>query len=354
MLILGIETSCDETGVALVECEGELENPRFELLGSALHSQVEVHAQYGGVFPMLAKREHIKNLPIVLEQALKNSGKTMEEVDQIAVTVGPGLEPALWTGITFAQALAEKFNKPLIPANHMEGHIASVLLNKTDEFSIFNFQFPIIALLVSGGHTELVHMKNWKEKEVIGKTKDDAVGEAFDKVARMLGLPYPGGPEISRLADQARSLQSTVYSLQFPRPMINSGDYNFSFSGLKTAVLYYIRDQQKLNPELSEEHKAEIAREFEDAVIEVLLSKARKAIEEYAPKSFVLGGGVIANKLIREKFFDLGEEMQVPVFVPEKSLSTDNAVMIAMAAYLSLLSGENLPELKANGNLRVG
>jgi N6-L-threonylcarbamoyladenine synthase len=350
VIILGIETSCDETGVALVECSGDLENPEFRLLGSALHSQVDTHKLYGGVYPMLAKREHQKNLPLVLEQALKSAGKMVEDVDQIAVTVGPGLEPALWTGITFAKELAEKYNKPLVPSNHMEGHIASVLLGKTNELSTLNFQFPLIAFLISGGHTELVYMKNWKEKEVIGKTKDDAVGEAFDKVARMLGLPYPGGPEISRLADKARSLKSKVYSPQFPRPMLRSGDYDFSFSGLKTAVLYYIRDQK----ELTEEHKADIAREFEDAVIEVLVTKAKRAIEEYAPKSFVLGGGVIANKLIREKFLELGKEESIDVLVPEKSLSTDNAVMIAMAAYLSLLSGEKLPELKATGNLKVG
>lgn len=356
MLILGIETSCDETGVALVECSGSLEEPNFILLGSALHSQVDTHALYGGVYPMLAKREHEKNLPIVLEQALKNAGKTMAGVDKIAVTVGPGLEPALWAGINFAEGLADKFKKPLIPADHMEGHIVSVLLNKSENSK---FEFPALALLISGGHTQLIYMKNWKEKEVIGETKDDAVGEAFDKVARMLGLPYPGGPEISVLAEKARNSKSEVrniqnthtkYDIHFPRPMINSGDYNFSFSGLKTAVLYYIRKQQ----ELSDEHKALIAKEFEDAVVDVLISKTRKALEEYAPKSLVLGGGVVANKLIRKKFLDLGERESLPVLIPEKNLSTDNAVMIAMAAYFSLISGEKLPELKANGNLKVG
>jgi N6-L-threonylcarbamoyladenine synthase len=347
MVILSIETSCDETGVALVKCSGSLEEPVFGVLGSALHSQIDTHVLYGGVYPMMAKREHIKNLPIVLEQALKKANKTMEEVDRVAVTVGPGLEPALWTGITFAKELAEKYDKPLVPTNHMEGHIVSVLLSSNVNIK---FEFPMIALLISGGHTELVYMKNWKEKEVIGQTKDDAVGEAFDKVARMLGLPYPGGPEISRLAEKARNTNSNIYNPKFPRPMINSADYNFSFSGLKTAVLYYIRKQA----ELSDEHKAEVAREFEDSVAEVLLYKSKKAIEEYAPRNFVLGGGVVANKLIRNKFLELGEEIGIPVLVPEKELSTDNAVMIAMSAYLSTLSGEKLPELKANGNLKVG
>jgi N6-L-threonylcarbamoyladenine synthase len=356
MVILGIETSCDETAIAVVECSGSAEEPLFNLLGSAVHSQIEVHALYGGVYPMLAKREHIKNLPIVLEQALKKSGKTMEEIDRIAVTVGPGLEPALWTGITFAQDLANKYSKPLLPVNHMEGHIASVMLSKGNtksEIPNSKLEFPAVALLISGGHTELVYLENWKEKKIIGQTKDDAVGEAFDKVARMLGLPYPGGPEISRLASQARVVSSKNYEVRFPRPMINSGDCDFSFSGLKTAVLYYIKKQS----ELSEEHKAEIAREFEDAVVEVLVSKSKKAIDEYAPKLFILGGGVAANKVIRQRLIELGGEMAVPVVMPEKELATDNAVMIAMAGYLSIISGSRdhgLPKLEAKGNLKVG
>jgi N6-L-threonylcarbamoyladenine synthase len=348
MIILGIETSCDETGVALVEASGDAAMPHFKLLGSALHSQVETHAEYGGVYPMLAKREHLKNLPIVLADALARSGKTMAEVDQIAVTVGPGLEPALWTGINFAEELSKQWEKPLIPANHMEGHIASVLLKQ-------NIEFPAVALLISGGHTELIYIENWVTKKILGQTKDDAVGEAFDKVARMLGLPYPGGPQISRLASQARGARAvsglpTPYSdLRLPRPMMNSGDYNFSFSGLKTAVLYHIRD----HGELSEDYKAEIAREFEDAVVEVLVSKSKKALDEYAPRTFIIGGGVAANEQIREALFKMGEGLGVPVVLPEKSLATDNAVMIAMAGYLSMISGQKFPELRAKGNLKV-
>lgn len=359
MKILGIETSCDETAIAMVEASGGAEAPVFKLLGSSVQSQIKLHAEYGGVYPTLAKREHIKNLPLVLEEALKNANSRIEDMDRIAVTVGPGLEPALWTGINFAKELSEKYNIPLIPANHMEGHIASVLLNKTEEIrnskseARKKFHFPIIALLISGGHTELVYMENWKDKKMIGQTKDDAVGEAFDKVARMLGLPYPGGPEISALAEKARQGRA----LKFPRPMINSGDLDFSFSGLKTAVLYYIRDQK----EIDENHKAQIAREFEDAVTEVLLKKSIDAINKYNPKTFIIGGGVIANNKIRESFEEMGRDLGISVMIPEKLLSTDNAVMIAMSGYLSCISGKVTPlsaiefgkTVKALGNLKI-
>jgi len=342
--LLGIETSCDETAIAVVEANGDLESASFELLGSAIHSQIEMHREYGGVYPNLAKREHIKNLPIVLEEALKKASVEMEEIDQIAVTVGPGLEPALWTGITFAKELSEKYNKPLIPTNHMEGHIASVLLANS------KLEFPAIALLISGGHTELVVLNGWKDKKIIGQTKDDAVGEAFDKVARMLGLPYPGGPEISRLAEEAREKKMDEFNVKFPRPMLHSKDYDFSFSGLKTSVLYYIKKHGEITPE----HRQEIAREFEDAVVEVLVAKSKKAIEEFNPKTFIIGGGVIANKKIKESFEALVREEypNIKLLIPGKSLTTDNAVMISIAGYLSLLSGEKL-ELKAQGNLKI-
>ncbi|MEK9185413.1 MAG: hypothetical protein AAB863_01430, partial [Patescibacteria group bacterium] len=278
MIILGIETSCDETAVSVVEAGELVEKPVFKVLGSALASQAKLHDKYGGVYPNLAKREHIRNLPAVLIEALRKANlisnlefpiSNNPDIDAIAVTVGPGLEPALWTGINFAQDLSREWGVPLIPTNHMEGHIASVLLSKTDENPKFEapnnkprtkasfirgrriqnsnietqnkIKFPAIALLISGGHTELVYLKSWQEKEIIGETKDDAVGEAFDKVARMLGLPYPGGPEISMLAEDARS-KNLHLETKFPRPMIHSGDLNFSFSGLKTAVLYYLRD----------------------------------------------------------------------------------------------------------------
>jgi len=359
MLILGIETSCDETAVSVVGASGPVEEPAFKLLGSTLMSQMKLHEKYGGVHPNLAKREHIKNLPIVLEKVLKESGVEMGEIDKIAVTVGPGLEPALWTGINFAQDLSKKYDIPVIPTNHMEGHMASVLLDENLRRTLADLpeqaqrsplSFPALALLISGGHTELVYLKSWKEKEIVGETKDDAVGEAFDKVARMLGLSYPGGPEISKLAEKARELRVMNYEVRFPRPMIHSGDLNFSFSGLKTAVLYFLRKV----PDLNEGIKMEVAREFEDAVVEVLTFKSRQAILKYNPGTFIIGGGVIANKKIRESFQKLnGEFPDLILRIPERELATDNAVMIAMAGYLSHISGVNSKmELKARGNLK--
>lgn len=359
MKILGIETSCDETAIAVIEA------PQFKIIGSALHSQIDLHKEYGGVYPNLAKREHIKNLPIVLSEALQKAGieeeNLAQEINMIAVTVGPGLEPALWTGITFAKELGEKHNIPLVPTNHMEGHIASILLEKEE------LQFPAVALLISGGHTELVHMKSWTEKEIIGATKDDAVGEAFDKVARMLGLSYPGGPQISKLAREARE-ENLKLETNFPRPMIHSKDYNFSFSGLKTAVLYYIRNLVEANirseaiakrgqeseDKISDEHRRRIAREFEDSVVEVLTSKSKRAIEEYHPRTFVIGGGVIANRTIRAAFEKLLSKFpDTTLRIPDPTLATDNAVMIAIAGYFTHLSDTTLP-LKAQGNLKIG
>jgi N6-L-threonylcarbamoyladenine synthase len=363
MIILGIETSCDETAVSVVKAEGDLNSLGFEVLGSAVNSQIKLHEEFGGVVPNIAKREHIKNLPIVFEEAIKKAGIKESEIDLIAVTVGPGLEPALWTGIKFAEELGKRLNKPIIPTNHLEGHIVSVLFNKE------KIEFPAIALLISGGHTELVLLKSWTEKEKLGETQDDAVGEAFDKVARMLGLPYPGGPEISALAEKARNSNIEIQNIKFPRPMIHSKDFNFSFSGLKTAVLYYIRDFTSVCvfPPLtkgrvaekpggvSEQEKLAIAREFEDAVIETLISKTKKAIDEYLPKTLIIGGGVIANKALRENFLKLKENYpEIKILIPEKSLTTDNATMIAAAGYIEYLKcGKPSGELKANGNLNI-
>lgn len=353
MIILGIETSCDETAISVLEADGGLEALDFKLLGSALHSQIDMHREYGGVVPMLAKREHLKNLPIVLNEALNRAGFSLNngileggKIDMIAVTVGPGLEPALWTGIKFAEELALKWNIPIIPTNHMEGHLASVLLDKS-----VKVEFPALGLLISGGHTEIILLNSWGDKKKIGATVDDAVGEAFDKVARMLGLPYPGGPEISKLAREARE-QNIQLETKLPRPMIHSKDLNFSFSGLKTAVLYYLRD----NPDVS---KMLIAREFEDAVIETLLSKTKKAIDEYSPKTLIIGGGVIANTTLRENFLNLKNEYgDLEILIPEKSLTTDNATMIAIAGYIEYLVHGNINKkktapLKADGNLSI-
>jgi len=421
MKILGIETSCDETAVSVVEAGGEIDSPVFNLLSSAVNSQIEIHKEYGGVVPNIAKREHTKNLSIVLDEALKKADVTSEQIDLIAVTVGPGLEPALWCGITFAKEISEKWQKPLIGVNHMEGHIASVFLTNTKEkeasetiFSLghkdkalqndfagfFNnkyysvkINFPILALLISGGHTELVLLKSWNEKEKVGETQDDAVGEAFDKVARMMNLSYPGGPKISKLAEEAREKNINL-DKKFPRPMIHSGDLNFSFSGLKTAVLYYLRDLEKetdqksfssKSPRISSSTKVDsarlfsenfsgqlspsednqtdelsmaVAREFEDAVIETLLTKTKTAIEKYSPKTFVIGGGVISNKALREKFLELKNEYpELVISIPEKNLTTDNAAMIAAVGYIQYLRCNGKisddQDLRANGNLDI-
>lgn len=400
MKILAIETSCDETAVSIVEAENGLMEPHFSVLGTALFSQVQIHAEYGGVFPSLAKREHAKNLPPLLVSALtkanmftaNNRAQTVPEdlwqkiervleredglfaetrktfsdiqkpdIDMIAVTEGPGLEPALWVGISFAKALSLLWDLPLRPVNHMEGHIASVLL-KTDavesEKTKVNsqIQFPAVALLISGGHTELVEVSGWGKYKIVGQTKDDAVGEAFDKVARMLGLPYPGGPQISKLAEKARK-ENLPKTCVLPRPMINSKDLNFSFSGLKTAVLYYIRDH--ISGPLSEDQKMDLAREFEDSVIEVLISKTRRAIDNTGARTLIIGGGVIANARLRETFVGLETEYgSLEVKVPSKDMATDNAVMIACVAYINHLVDsdikKDLSSISAKGNLRLG
>lgn len=375
MKILGIETSCDETGISIIEASGNISSPHFEILGDALNSQIEIHKEYGGVFPNLAKREHQKNLVPLLKIALEKAGMLeilspthplsdfedilerehalfelfkevlsiqKPDIDYIAVTYGPGLEPALWVGINFARALSRLWNIPLIPTNHMEGHIASVLFEATSTLN-----FPAIALLVSGGHTELDLVQKWGDYEHIGQTRDDALGEAFDKVARLLDLPYPGGPEISKIAQIHRERYANYQpKWDMPRPMIHSGDYDFSFSGIKTAVLYKVKEKQ-----LTPEQKQEIAREFEDAVIEVIVSKTQSALEEYGIETLIVGGGVIANKLLREKLLQL----PLNVHIPQLDLTGDNATMICMAAFLHAQSQTYgiAPDIRAEGNAHL-
>jgi N6-L-threonylcarbamoyladenine synthase len=348
MKILAIETSCDETGIALVEGTKTSTGFLFSLLGNAaLNSQAKLHAEFGGVFPNLAKREHEKNLPIILEQAL--SAANNPTVDAIAVTEGPGLEPALWAGITFAQKLATERGLPLLATNHMEGHLLSSLVK---DGKLEGTKLPVLALLISGGHTEFTLMKNWFEYSVVGQTRDDAIGEAFDKVARMLALPYPGGPEISKLAEYARE-KNIKLDVVLPRPMIDSKDLDVSFSGLKTAVLYALRDKGGIQT-LSSDEVAAFAREFEDAATEVLIRKTKRALEETQAETFVIGGGVAANKHIRESLKKYIEENfnEVRVCLPELSITGDNAIMIAEAALARALSGINdaKSELKAYSN----
>ncbi len=356
MRILAIETSCDETAVAILDISESLEKPEIKILGNALLSQAPLHEKYGGVYPNLAKREHEKNLPPLLEQALKeavtnNPQLTTDNIDLIAVTAGPGLEPALWVGIKFAEALGEKWGKPVIPINHMEGHVFSVLYEAKEKLVL-----PALALLVSGGHTELVHVKDFGNYEVIGRTRDDAVGEAFDKVARMLGLPYPGGPEISRLAERSRfRIQDLGFKL--PRPMIHSKNLDFSYSGLKTAVLYKLRS---LEVGKLESLKEDMARAFEDAAVEVLIEKTRTALVELGNeiKTLIVAGGVAANLYLSQELKKLMIEFpDISLRMPTKQLSTDNAIMIGIAAFIKIkdqpavLKDKNA--IEARGNLSI-
>jgi N6-L-threonylcarbamoyladenine synthase len=277
MVILGIETSCDETALCLLETRGSGDDFEYRILANVVHSQIDIHKEYGGVFPALAKREHIKNLPVLFEKVLKDAGIEENKIEMIAVTEGPGLEPALWTGILFAKELAAKLDVPIVPVNHMEGHIVSTLLTSSvpsEHFTrVKRLKSPSLALLISGGHTELIEVRELGSYALLGRTRDDAVGEAFDKVARLLSLPYPGGPEISKLAEEALK-EKTPQTITLPRPMIHSKDLDFSFSGIKTHVLYTL---QKI--ELTEAVKKELAREFEDAITDVLISKTKKGLE---------------------------------------------------------------------------
>lgn len=341
MKILAIETSCDETAIAILH--------NFKILSNIVLSQIKTHAPFGGVVPNLAKREHQKNLPIVFKKALKESGISMSQVNAIAVTYGPGLEPALWMGINFAVELSKKWKKPLIAVNHLEGHIyASWLSEKIPKF-------PLLALIVSGGHTELVLMKKHLDYKILGETLDDAAGEAFDKVAKMLGLKYPGGPAISKIADEFKNkklkIKNNKSEIKFPRPMLNSSDLNFSFSGLKTAILYYLRDNPNIN-------KAEVAYEFQQAVIDVLIHKTEGAIKKYKPKSLIVGGGVAANKALRLELSQLisNKFPLVSLYLSPMWLTGDNATMIAVAAHFRMLRKKFASPkiLKANGNLKLG
>ncbi len=365
MKILAIETSCDETGIALIQGDKVGRSFQFKTLKETLLSQAALHAPYGGVYPNLAKREHQQNLPLLFEKF------TDEEFDAIAVTVGPGLEPALWQGIVFAQELAKKTGKPLLPTNHMEAHLISSLVQPAADGTgiLQHVEMPVLALLISGGHTEFVLMSEWFNYKVIGETLDDAVGECFDKVARMLGLPYPGGPEVSKLAathrgERKKILESSVAksgaeksSFALPRPMLNTNNCDVSFSGLKTAALYALRDAggiQKLSPD----EIAAFAAEFEDAVGDVFIAKTRRALQESEAKTFVIGGGVAANRYLREKLeiLVLEEFPDVEFRLPDLKITGDNAVMIAQAALTRRLSGvmdEKEEELKAVGNLSI-
>ena len=393
MKVLAIETSCDESAVCIIEAAGVFgPDFKFSIRGNALNSQAALHAQYGGVFPNVAKREHAKALVPLTEKALRNAGLLQPataptsgatfvalnatlnrepellaaiipfltryarpNIDAIAVTHGPGLEPALWVGINFAQALSAVWNIPIVPVNHMEGHIVLPMIDFVNQSSLklTAFEFPLLSLLISGGHTELVLSKSFGHYEVIGQTRDDAAGEAFDKVARLLGLPYPGGPEISRLSTLSRERdEMTSHRISLPRPMIHDKNFDFSFSGLKTAVRNLVGER-----ELNEMEKSEIAREFEDAVSDVLVEKTMRAIDEYGVNTLVVGGGVSANTHIRAQLAAACKLQAVScqLLVPPPELATDNAIMIALAGYFHVLNKNfaRPDSLVARGNLSL-
>ncbi|MDP3785318.1 MAG: tRNA (adenosine(37)-N6)-threonylcarbamoyltransferase complex transferase subunit TsaD [bacterium] len=354
MKILAIETSCDETTIAVLSAEKSKSGVAFSILSNQVASQVKIHAPFGGVVPNLAKREHQRNLPILLKRALKESKllnskikNQKSKIDAVCVTYGPGLEPALWEGIEFAKKLAKKWKVPLVPVNHLEGHIYSALM-RAPRFAIHDSNlFPLLTLIVSGGHTELVFSKKHLDYKILGETLDDAAGEAFDKVARMLGLGYPGGPILSKLAQKGNPK-----AFDFPRPMLHSKDLNFSFSGLKTSVLYKLRELEKI----SARTKADIAASFQAATVDVLTKKTLDALKQYNPKSVVLGGGVAANDKLREKLPHkiLEINYHTNILLPEKIFTGDNAAMIAVAGYYHFRAKKFNKNPKATGNLKLG
>jgi len=404
-MILGIETSCDETSIALLKAEKTQADFLIEPLASAVASQIKIHAPYGGVVPMLASREHAKNLDLVFKKVILegfSSLKNLEsKIDLIAVTQGPGLIPALLIGVNFAKTLAWVWKKPIIGVNHLEGHFLSFLLPEKVEnyqFSnsnpephrvqghkphvVYGFQkiFPAVGLLVSGGHTQLIYVKSIGQYKILGETRDDAAGECFDKGARILSLDYPGGPAIAAEAQKIKikndnsaviPVQTGISDSRFrgndkfkininlPRPMIDSKNYDFSFSGLKTALLYL---WQKLNPEEKKKLRPALAFELQEAITDVLVEKTLKAAKDYSVKSIILGGGVTANKRLREKFQEKlkKQNQSFNFYLPLLEYTTDNAMMIALAGFFDYLSkSKNPPSLKkwnrieAEANLRL-
>ncbi len=315
MIVLGVESSCDETGIALYDTERGL-------LAHALHSQVAMHEAYGGVVPELASRDHVRRAIPLLEQVLSDSGESVLSIDAVAYTQGPGLAGALLVGASVANGLALALNKPVIGIHHLEGHLLSPLLAAQAP------EFPFVALLVSGGHTQLMRVDDVGEYTMLGETLDDAAGEAFDKSAKLLGLGCPGGPAISRLAESG---DPSLFEL--PRPMLHSKNLDFSFSGLKTAVLTLVKKQEG---ELTETIRAAIARAFVEAIVEVLVAKCLAAIKQTGMKRLVIAGGVGANTQLRKALNEAAVKKRFEVFYPDLALCTDNGAMIALAGALRI------------------
>src|SRR5690625_2130448 len=327
--MLGIETSCDETAVAIVK-------NGIEIIANIVSSQIESHKRFGGVVPEIASRHHVEQITIVLEESFTQSGLTWDDIDAISVTEGPGLVGALLIGVNAAKALAFAKQKPLVGVHHIAGHIYANRLEK-------EFEFPLLALIVSGGHTELVLMKEHGHYELIGETRDDAAGEAFDKVARMLDLPYPGGPQIDRLAAEGEE------TIDFPRAWLEEGSYDFSFSGLKSAVINKIHNAKQRGEDLKKE---DIAASFQESVIDVLTKKTSRAAKEYQVKQVIVDGGVDANNSMRSALAKELSKLNIPLLIPPFNLCTDNAAMIAAAGTIAYEQGKRSGlDLNANPSL---
>ena len=325
MLVLGIESSCDETAAAVVK------NGR-EILSSVISSQIELHRPFGGVFPELAAREHLAKIEPVVKESLTKAGIEFEDLDAVAVTQGPGLIGSLLVGVSYAKALAWGLEIPLIGVNHIEGHVYSIVFENPP------VEYPALALIVSGGHTNLFYIPEEGKYKIVSRTRDDAAGEAFDKVGKMLGLNYPGGPEIEKLAKEGDAKR-----IKFPIAKISDGRPDFSFSGLKTAVSRYLRENE-IAPTAKGESPSQvikdIAASFQATVIKSLLGTTEKMAAEYRPKTLIVAGGVACNNALREAAATLGAKLNLPVYFPSKHLSTDNAAMIAAAGYFHLRRGE--------------
>lgn len=315
MYILGIESSCDETSVSIVK-------NGTEEIATVISSQIDIHKDYGGVVPEIASRHHVKNITIVLEECLEKAKMTMEEVDAIAITYGPGLIGSLLIGLEAAKTLAFLYKKPLIPVHHIAGHIYANSLVRP-------FKFPLLALVVSGGHTELIEMTGHYKFQKLGGTLDDAIGECYDKVARVIGLEYPGGPKLDKLA----KLGKNTYKLPTP---LNDDSYNFSFSGLKSAVINLAHNEEQRGNELNKE---DLAASFQNVAVGSVINKTKKAIQDKNIKYLIVAGGVAANQILRQEIEKLGEEMNVEVSIPPMKYCTDNATMIAAAGYYAYLDG---------------
>jgi len=373
MKILAIETSCDETSVSVLE--GGPKQQKVSVLSNVVSSQVELHSKWGGVVPNLAAREHLKNIIPVLDQALGQAKTKIEQTDLFAVTQGPGLIPALLIGTNTAKTLSYLQKKPLLGIHHVEGHIFGAFGSSNSRFKIQDSRLPVLALIVSGGHTQLILMKDYFQYEIIGQTHDDAAGEAFDKVAKMLDLGYPGGPVVSSQAAEFQKTNSQIKdpafrkelgSISFPRPMMNSGDLDFSFSGLKTSVLYFFKEleKKKFSEHKMQQYKKATCFAFQEAVIDVLAAKAFKAVEKYSPATLLVAGGVAANKSLVKELQTRSKKQEGLQFIsPKLEYCGDNAAMIGVAAFFRYCHLQkkhklgqmknNWSQLEANANLKL-